>query len=113
MSQSGPPKSSVLIKADKPPPVKDASDGSSRDVLHEDGHHLLMKRGPQKPHDVGVSKGFKELHFPLQTSVLSVCCVGVRSIQANLLHRYQLAVAGQTTVHLVRRQQRLHQYLLL
>lgn len=89
----------------KTPPVKDAGDGASRDVLHEDGHHPPMERGPQKAHDVGVSKGLQELHLPLQMGVLSLCSVGVRGVQAHLLHGDQLAVAGQTTVHLVGRNQ--------
>lgn len=97
-------RATIRISKIKTPPVKDARDGASGDVLHEDGHHLLMKRGPQKAHNVGVSKGFQELHFPLQTSVFSLRGVWVRGIQAHLLHGDQLAVAGQTTVDLVRRQ---------
>lgn len=85
--------------------MKDAGDGASGDVLHEDGHHPLVKRGPQKAHDVGVSKGLEELHLPLQVGVLSLRSGGVRGVQAHLLHGDQLAVAGQTTVHLVGRNQ--------
>lgn len=45
--------------------MKDARDGASRDVFHEDGNHVLMKRCPQEAHDVGMSKGFQQLHLPL------------------------------------------------
>lgn len=84
--------------------MKDARHGASGDVLHEDGRHPLMKGGPQEAHNVGVPEGFQELHFPPQTSVLSLRGVRLRGIQAHLLHGDQLAVAGQAAVDLARRQ---------
>lgn len=66
---------------------------------------MLIERGSQEAHDVAVSQGFKQLHFPLQATVLPLCSIGVGGVQAHLLHSYQLALAGQATVHLVRRQQ--------
>lgn len=86
-------------------PAKDASDGSSGDVLHEDGHHMLAKRGAQEADDVGVSEGFQQLYFLLQATVLPPGGVRVRSIQAHLLHCYQLALTRQATVHLDRKRQ--------
>lgn len=85
-------------------PVKDASNRSSRDVLHEDGNHVLMEWRPQEAYNVGVSESFKKLHFPLETSVLLLCSFRVRGVQAHLLHSYQLALAGQATVHLIKSQ---------
>jgi len=87
-------------------PVKDAGDGSSRDVFHEDGNHVAKQRGAQKAHDVGVSEGFEQLHFPLQMAVLFLRGVGVGGIEAHLLRGDQLAPAGQDAVHLLRMQRR-------
>ena len=66
---------------------------------------MLVKRSPQKANDVAVSQGFKQLDFPMQTSVLPLCSIGVQGIKTDLLHSYQLALAGQATVHLVWKKQ--------
>ena len=85
--------------------MKNASNGSSWDVLHEDGNHVLIQRGPQEAHNVDVSEGFEQFHFLLQTTVFPPCSIRVRRVQTGLLHSYQLALVGQATVHLVRRPQ--------
>lgn len=91
-----------MSESDKP--VKDASNGASWDIFHEDGNHILTKQGPQKAYNVNVSQGFEQLHLPLQTSVFFLCSVRVRGIQVHLLNGYQLALTSQATVYLVGRQ---------
>lgn len=68
--------------------MNDACNGASWDILHEDGNHMLLKRGTQEANNVDVSEGFKQLHLPLQTTVFFICSISVRGIEDHLLHSY-------------------------